>query len=172
MIAIRPARSSDTSDIARIHIDMWRLAYDGILAEDYLRQLSYSRSRMQWQIMVERHAGVLIVAESSDEGVVGFAAGGAERTGAFGVDGELTALYVLSSHHGNGIGRSLTVDMARRLAEHGRTGMVVWVLADNPAQQFYEHLDGVEAGEQTIQLGDQQYREVAYLWQDLKVLTG
>lgn len=113
-----------------------------------------------------------VVAESADDGVVGFAAGGAERTGAFGVDGELTALYVLSSHHGNGVGRSLTVDMARRIADHRRTGMVVWVLADNPARGFYEHLGGVESGEQTIHLGDQHYLEVAYVWQDLNALTG
>ncbi len=172
VIAIRPARSSDTNSIARIHIDMWRLAYEGILAEDYLRRLSYSRSRVQWQIMLERHAGVLIVAESSDDGVMGFAAGGAERTGAFGVDGELMALYVLHGHHGVGVGQNLTVDMARRLAEHGRTGMVVWVLADNPARHFYEHIGGVKVGERTIRLGDQQYREVAYVWRDLGELTG
>ena len=151
---------------------MWRVAYHGILAQDYLRQLSYSRSRLQWQIMLERHAGVLIVAESSDDGIVGFAAGGAERTGAFGVDGELMALYVLSSRHGNGFGRRLTVDMAQRLAEHERTGMVVWVLADNPTRGFYEHLGGAAAGEQTIQLGDKQCLEVAYLWRDLSELTG
>ena len=172
MISIRPARSSDTIDIARIHIDMWRLAYEGILSEEYLRRLSYSRSRMQWQIMVERHANVLIVAESSEDGVVGFAAGGAERTGAFGVDGELMALYVLSGHHGIGIGRNLIEDMARRIAENGRTGMVVWVLADNPARHFYEHIGGTEAGEQTIELGDQHYMEKAYVWRDLKTLTG
>ena len=172
MIAIRPARSSDTHDIARIHIDMWRVAYDGIIAEDYLRELSYSRSQLQWQIMVERHAGVLIVAESSEDGVIGFAAGGTERSGAFGVDGELMALYVLSSHHGNGVGRRLTVDMARRLAETGRTGMVVWVLADNPARHFYEHLGGESAGEQSVQVGEKKFLEIAYVWRDLTTLIG
>ena len=172
MIAIRPAGSADAPDIARIHIDMWRLAYKGILSEEYLRQLSYSRIRMHWQIMIERHSGVLIVGESSDDGIIGFAAGGAERTGAFGVDGELMALYVLSSHHRNGIGRSLTVDMARRLADHGRTGMVVWVLADNPARDFYEHLGAAESAEQSISIGDRDYLEVAYVWHDFNVLIG
>jgi ribosomal protein S18 acetylase RimI-like enzyme len=74
-------------------------------------------------------APVLIVAESSDDGIVG-------------VDGELMALYVLESQHGNGFGRRLTVVMARRLADNGRTGMMVWVLADNPAPHFYERLGG------------------------------
>jgi len=172
MISIRTATSKDTADIARIHIDMWRVAYSNILAEDYLRELSYSRSRLQWQILLERHAGVLVVADSTEDGIVGFAAGGAERTGAFGVDGELMALYVLASHHGQGIGRKLTVDLARRLGDNGRTGMIVWVLADNPARDFYEHLGGTPAGEQLIAVGDQHYSEVAYVWEDLTTLIG
>lgn len=172
MISIRSAESRDTADIARIHIDMWRIAYDGILAEDYLRELSYSRSRLQWQIMLQRHSGVLLVADSTEDGVVGFAAGGAERTGAFGVDGELMALYVLSSHQGEGIGRHLTTDMARRLGENGRTGMVVWVLANNPARDFYAHLGAIEVGEQLINVGEQEVREVAFVWEDLATLIG
>jgi ribosomal protein S18 acetylase RimI-like enzyme len=172
VIAIRPAGRNDTPDIARIHIDMWRLAYDGILSEEYLRELSYSRSQMQWQIMVERHAGVLLVAESSDEGVVGFAAGGAGSTAGLGVDAEIMALYVLSSQQRNGTGKALTIDMARRLGDHGRKGLFVWVLADNPARRFYEHLGGTEVAEQTITVGDRECLEVAYVWQDLAVLIG
>jgi ribosomal protein S18 acetylase RimI-like enzyme len=170
MVEVRPARPYDTADIARIHIDMWRLAYDGILADEYLRGLSYTRSRVQWQVMLERHAGVLLVAESSDDGVVGFAAGGSARTSEFGVDGELAALYVLASHQGQGVGRDLTVEMARALHENGRSGMLVWVLADNPARDFYEHLGATEAGNQTIEIGDQGYVEVAYVWRDLSLL--
>jgi ribosomal protein S18 acetylase RimI-like enzyme len=172
MTSIRQATSKDTAAIARIHIDMWRIAYDGILAENYLRELSYSRSRLQWQILLERHAGVLLVADSTEDGVVGFAAGGAERTGAFGVDGELMALYVLTSHQRQGIGSKLTVDMARRLGDNGRKGMIVWVLSDNPACRFYTTLGAIEAGEQLVGVGDQQYRETAYIWEDLTTLIG
>ena len=170
MVSIRPARESDVSSIARIHIDMWRVAYDGILNDEYLRHLSYSRSGIQWQAFLDRHAGVLLVADSTNDGVVGFAAGGAERTGQYGVGGELMALYVLASHHGNGIGRRLTEDMARRLRDHGRAGMLVWVLADNSAATFYEHLGGDEVASRLIKIGEQSYQELAYAWPDLSDL--
>lgn len=77
------------------------------------------------------------------------------------------ALYVLSRHHGEGIGRHLTTHMARTLGKNGREGMIVWVLADNPARDFYEHRGAIEAGEQIVTVGDQEYREIAFVWQDL-----
>ena len=172
MITIRRAHPRDTIDVARIHIDMWRVAYAELLDPGFLRELSYSRSRLQWQAMIERHSGVLLVAESNDDGVVGFAAGGAERTRAFDVDGELMALYVLAGHQGEGIGRALLTRMAKELLENGREGMVVWVLADNPARHFYEHLGGKPAGEQRLQVGNQSVLERAYLWRDLRTLSG
>lgn len=164
---IRHARPKDTASIARIHIDMWRVAYAEILDPEFLRNLSYSRSKRQWEAMIERHSGTLLVAESSEDGVIGFAAGGPERTGAFDVDGELMALYVLSSHHGGGIGRSLLRGMAKELHENGRNGMVVWVLADNPARDFYERMGGEQAGEQRLAVGNRSVLEQAYLWRDL-----
>lgn len=171
MTLVRHARHQDVSDIARIHVDMWRVAYAELLANDFLRQLSYRRSRLQWEHMIDRHSGVLLVAESSEDGVVGFAAGGAERSRGFEVDGELTALYVLASHHGQGIGTALVRKMAFQLGENGRNGMVVWVLSDNPARGFYERLGGRPAGEQRLRVGEESVREQAYIWDDLRELS-
>jgi ribosomal protein S18 acetylase RimI-like enzyme len=172
MFMIRTARREDAREIARIHIDMWRLAYAELLDPDFLRQLSYQRSTRQWESMLQRHNGVLLVAESADDGIVGFAAGGAERTRSFDVDGELMALYVLASHHRSGVGRSLVREMARELMENGRNGMVVWVLQDNPAEGFYEHLGATPAGEQELELGERRVVEHAYVWHNLEVLSG
>jgi len=172
MTLVRNAAHRDTADIARIHVDMWRVAYAELLETDFLRQLSYRRSRLQWDLMLERHSGVLLVAESSDDGIVGFAAGGAERSRSFEVDGELTALYVLASHHGRGIGTALVRRMAFQLAENGRSGLVVWVLSDNPARGFYERLGGQPGGEQRLNVGNRSVLESAYVWTDLAELGG
>jgi ribosomal protein S18 acetylase RimI-like enzyme len=167
MISIRRAKENDTAAIARIHIDMWRVAYDEILSPDFLRSLSYSRSKSQWQSVLERHANVLYVADSPHDGVVGFAAGGAERTRAFNVDGELMALYVLTSAHGRGAGSGLTRAVAQDLHENGRNGMVVWVLADNSARRFYEHLGARETLRSPMSLAGTTVERVAYVWDDL-----
>lgn len=164
---MRAARETDTTAIARIHIDMWRVAYDGILSPEFLRSLSYSRSKAQWQSILDRHSNVLYVAETPEEGIVGFAAGGAERTRAFDVDGELMALYVLSSSQRRGMGRALTLAVARELHDNGRDGMMVWVLADNDAKRFYRQMGARESLRAPIQIADATVERIAFVWPDL-----
>ncbi len=171
MIVIRHARRNDVPNIARIHIDMWRVAYAELLPPGFLRQLSYSRSRLQWEALLERHSGILLVAESNEDGIVGFAAGGAERTRSFAVDGELMALYVLAGHQGSGVGSALLRRIAGELDANGRNGMVVWVLAGNPATEFYAHLGGEPAGEQRLEIEDESIPERAYVFRDLRALA-
>ena len=48
------------------------------------------------------------------------------------VDGELYLLYLLRTHHGQGIGRALFDACHLELARRGHHGMLVWVLAWQP----------------------------------------
>jgi hypothetical protein len=57
------------------------------------------------------------------------------------------------------------------LIDNGRSGMVVWVLADNPARRFYERLGGKPAGEQRLRVGGSPVVERAYVWQNLDELV-
>ncbi len=172
MTIVRPARATDTAAIARIHIDMWRIAYADTLDAAFLRRLSYRRSQAQWDAIIARHSGVLAVADSTEDGIVGFASGGAERTRAFAVDGELMALYVLTSAQGCGVGRQLLRSVASQLRDNGRTGMLTWVLADNDARGFYARLGAKPALTAPIQLGDTAVERVAYVWDGWEVLLG
>ena len=56
------------------------------------------------------------------------------------------------------------------MAQAGFTSMCVWVLARNPAREFYEHLGGVELSSRDIGLGGRQLEEICYLWPDLRRL--
>ena len=82
------------------------------------------------------------------------------------VTGELYLLYVLRASHGRGVGRALFDACYYELARCGHRGLLVWVLADNPARGFYERLGGELCGESTVTLARAKLREVAYLWRD------
>lgn len=164
---IRPARTGDASDIARVDVDTWRCTYDGILSESLLSGLSYSRRRIHWQAMLDRREGLVLIAESDADGAVGFAAAGPERSGEHGADAEVYELYLLPSHQGNGVGRRLVQITAARLASIGYGSLIVWVLADNPARGFYEHIHGTEVATRRAQVGNDYHREVAYLWPEI-----
>lgn len=170
MYVIRPAKLIDVPDIARIDVDTWRCTYKDILSEALLEGLSYARRSEHWRSILERRSGIVLVAESHEDGVVGFASAGGERTGDHGADAEIYELYLLPSHQGNGIGRRLVQVTATRLAVLGHRSLLVWVLAENPSRRFYEHISGSEVATRRAQVGYDYHREVAYLWSDISVV--
>jgi GNAT superfamily N-acetyltransferase len=139
----------------------------------YLTALSYDQHVQQWESSLEtvRSSEVILVAEDPGYSIVGFASGGHERSGDSAYSGELYTIYLLASYQGRGVGRWLTVEVARRLLQMGHTSMVVWVLAANPACAFYAALGGQRLQEKTITIGGRELAEVAYGWRDLRSLA-
>ncbi|WP_290757672.1 MULTISPECIES: GNAT family N-acetyltransferase [unclassified Exiguobacterium] len=143
---IREARLEDASTIARVHIDVWRETYQGIIPDSYLAQLSYAKRTKQWeQALIDQR---VYVVELEDE-VVGFAQGGPNRRDAR--EGELYAIYVLRASQGQGLGKALFQRIIEDLAEY--EAMQVSVLRDNPACQFYERFGGQVFEESMIERG-------------------
>lgn len=171
-VNIRRAVLADVGGIARVHVATWRAAYAGILAADFLAQLSEERRGQQWQRYLadaDRHA--VFVAEDDAGQVVGFAACGPVQTPVEGCTGEVHALYVLPEAQRSGLGRALVAAATDWLRSTGRHTLAIWVLRDNtPARHFYEALGGQLVAEQDIQIGEQTVREVCYRWLDTDAL--
>lgn len=162
-LVIRRAGAADAAAIARIQVQSWRETYGGIVPQAYLDQLSAGREERQWRRGLGT-GGWAFVAEWESQ-VVGFASGGLSRARRD-ITGELFVLYLLRGFHRRGVGRALFDACHYELARCGHHGLLVWVLADNPARGFYERLGGVEAGESHVQVGGARLREVAYVWTD------
>lgn len=164
---VREAAPADIPAIARVHVDTWRAAYRGIVPDDHLDGLSYADRERLWTVALKpSNPTVVSVAEDEAGRVVGFAAGGPERSGDPDHRGEVYAIYVDASAQGHGLGRRLVADIARRLAGAGLTSLLIWVLADNPARGFYEALGGRYVRAQPVAMGDATLDEVAYGWSD------
>lgn len=162
-LVIRRAQSGDVAGIAQVHVQSWRESYRGIIRQSYLDGLSLPAHERQWRRSLG-DGGWAFVAEWRQE-LVGFASGGLSRTRKD-VSGELYVLYVLKSVQGRGIGRALFDACHLELARCGHHGVLVWVLADNPARGFYEHLGGEPAGESMVDIAGTRLPEVAYMWRD------
>ncbi|MCY4498396.1 MAG: GNAT family N-acetyltransferase [Rhodospirillaceae bacterium] len=102
--------------------------------------------------------------------VIGFSAFGPAREEGFSRRGEIYTLYLLDAYQRCGLGRRLLSASADDMVQAGFTSMCVWVLARNPAREFYEHLGGVELSSRDIGLGGRQLEEICYLWPDLRRL--
>ena len=55
--------------------------------------------------------------------------------------------------------------------QEGLHSLLVWVLANNPSQDFYSALGGQRVYEQEITIGGARLVEVAYGWLDIRELV-
>jgi GNAT superfamily N-acetyltransferase len=163
---IRVATVADVAAIARVHVDSWRTTYKGIVPEGFLANLAYEHREPLWRDALSKSASrsVVYVAEDLDGHIIGFAAGGPERSGDTVYTGELYAIYLLDGWQRQGIGRQLTVTLVRQLVQAGFASLLIWVLAENPSRRFYEALGGQQVREQPVTIGGVQLIEVAYGW--------
>jgi ribosomal protein S18 acetylase RimI-like enzyme len=171
---VREAKIADAPAIARVNLDTWRTAYRKFLPADYLAQLSYQKRESNWQEIlsnVKNTGDFVCVAQNESGQIVGFAAGGCERTGKYAYQGELFAIYILEEYQRQGIGRQLVRAVAIKLAELNLNSMLVWVLGDNSACRFYEFLGAEKVEEKQTSRAGAALKEIAYGWTDSAVLT-
>ena len=170
---VREAKIADAPAIARVNLDTWRTAYRKIVPADYLAQLSYQKRENNWQDIlsnVKNTGDFVCVAENDSEQIVGFAAGGCERTGKYAYQGELFAIYILEEYQRQGIGQQLVRAVVTKLTESSLNSMLVWVLGDNSACKFYEFLGGEKVDEHPTNKAGVAVKETAYGWNDLALL--
>ena len=166
---IREATHNDIPALAKVHVDTWRTAYRGIMPDEYLANLSYEQRENFWSKILSgapENGYFTYVAEDESGEVIGFASGGEEPLGDPVYKGDLKAIYILQNHQGKGIGRCLMQAFAKKLHLLGIDTMLVWVLADNSACQFYAALGGNPVHEKEMEFGGKSLIEVAYGWMD------
>jgi len=166
-IAIRQACIDDAAAIARVQIASWRTTYRGIVPNRYLESLDVEVRTARWKEAFAAPMAVLFVAEAEGE-IFGFISGGKLREPIGDCDGELYAIYLLREWQGQGIGRRLTQKLAAALLGAGYQSMAVWVLARNPAVDFYKRLGALPLAAKTIEIGGAQLEEVALGWPHLE----
>jgi ribosomal protein S18 acetylase RimI-like enzyme len=169
---IRSASEEDIPAIARVHVESWKMAYRGIVADSFLDGLSYPKHEARHQRLMSQVGAIYFVAEMPGDGIVGFLSGGPEPSGDLGFPAELYAIYMLEEHRRHGIGLALVRQWAARLRQVDMNSALVWVLAENtPAKAFYERLGARYLRESTIEIGHVPLRELAYGWDDLSAIT-
>ena len=170
---IRLAHIDDADGLARVHVDSWRAAYQGIVPAEHLASLSCEKRASRWRESLSNanSASFVYVAQDDDGTIIGFAGGGLERDGDPNYLGELYAIYLHPDYLRRGIGRQLVKTAVRRLIEMGLTSMLIWVLAQNSSRQFYEALGGKYLYEKTIKIGGASLIDVAYGWLDIHTLA-
>lgn len=135
MVTVRPATLADAPEIAAVHVETWRAAYTGLIAEDVIAGFDIETRKRLWSEALSREPrpGSAVFVAEADGTVVGFVAVGAGDDA-----GELYAIYVTPGHWGTGAGRALIARGEESLRESGFAEARLWVLDGNErAERFY-----------------------------------
>jgi ribosomal protein S18 acetylase RimI-like enzyme len=163
---IRTATPADAQALTAVHVATWRVAYRGLVPDDFLDALPEDRWRAGWERMLADQVWPTLLAETDDGGLVGFVAfrptrdEDADPTST----GEVTGLYVAPEHWDTGVGRALMAAAVERLQAAGYRRATLWVLAGNArGRRFYERAGWTPDGTaKELTLGGAVLTEVRY----------
>lgn len=176
-VTLRKAAPKDAVALGALHVASWHETYTGIFPDEMLAGLSVDARTAMWDKILgapdEFGCAAVFVAE--DNGcVIGFGSCGQQQEDALrdkGFSGEFSEIYVLRSHQGRGVGRSIITAMSNELSTVGHIAACLWVLRQNaPARAFYERLGGIVVDEKIDERSNAPFIEDAYGWRDLSSL--
>jgi len=177
-VGLRPAVLTDAAAIGAVHVQSWRETYAGLLPEAMLAELSVERWAAMWGELLgdpATAASMTIVVAENESRIVGIGGCGPQRDEALaksGFTGEFGMIYVLRSHQGRGLGRSIMASLAWSLAKLGHEKASLWVFRENErARRFYERLGGTIVGEKAGERNGTVLVDLAYGWSDLSGLA-
>jgi GNAT superfamily N-acetyltransferase len=167
LATLRDATEHDSAAIARLHADSWRSAYRGILSDDYLDNRAHSERGALWQARFSEKANkpFFVILAEIDGQLAGFACVFPNEDPTFG--SFLDNLHVTPERTGQGIGRLLLNDAARRLVADGTGGgLYLWVIEQNSrARQFYARAGATEVETALLPMPDGgRHTEVRCYW--------
>lgn len=162
-IELRRARQDDALNVAGVHLGSWRVAYRGVIPDDYLDALDVAERASRYSFELDGPDDPDTWVALTGGSVLGFVTVGPSRDGAART-GEVMALYVDPRRWRTGTGSRLMAVGEERLADCGFVRAVLWVLERNPrARAFYEAVGWRPDGETTtVELGGRELVELRY----------
>ena len=156
---IRYYEKEDIEQIAKIIDEDWKIAFKGIIDEDYLKNLNYKDREKRIRDKYQKEKAIVY----DDNGTIkGFCRFGENRDDEKEL-AEIYALYVKNDERRTGIGEKLITKAKEILKERGYEEVLLWCLEENKnARNFYEKVGGKLYKERLFKIGNIYYNEVSY----------
>jgi ribosomal protein S18 acetylase RimI-like enzyme len=175
MLTIRPATPVDADAIGRVHVQVWRETYPGIVPQKVLDNMSVDRRTNRWRdVLTNLPTEQFVWLAKENHDLLGFCGGGPAREAHLGQPAEIFMINIVRSAHRKGAGRALMRHAAQSLLDRGHTSAGLWVFVENHnARAFYRRLGGVETDiRQDAGFDGEKRPELAVHWADLGLLAG
>jgi ribosomal protein S18 acetylase RimI-like enzyme len=164
MTEIRWAQLEDIQDLGYVHSEAYRNAYQGIVPDEYLNQVTPKvRERYFYNALIQGTESIAIVLiDNKAVGCMMLKACSDDDMQKY--SGEISAIYLLQNYRGIGLGRQLLNWGLEKLKDLGFRTAVLWVLKENKnAIRFYEQQGFVHDGIDRIITRGRKLIQVRYL---------
>ena len=166
-VVIRPVRADDDrEEISNIFEQSWKMAYEGIVPEEYMSSIPAG----EWAGNIDDPDWKHIVCEL-DGKLIGTASVCRSRFEEYPDAGEIVSIYMLPEYTGKGYGKLLLNEASKVLKYYGFNEIFLWVLEDNKnARRFYES-QGFSLADGTLDLTicGKPLKEVRYVKKTVSV---
>ncbi|PKR76799.1 GNAT family N-acetyltransferase [Halalkalibacillus sediminis] len=170
---IREADSTDARGIAKVHVDSWRTTYRNVVPDSFLERISYDQRTELWINNISKETSEsahIFVAENEEKEIVGFSSIGKRDTNRVEDSGDLTAIYLLESYQGKGIGKQLLKTSFEKFRGLDINRVFVEVLEDNQSRYFYESNGAQFIRRETVKIADKELNLLIYEWNNLRAV--
>lgn len=155
---IRFYKENEIEQIAKIIDEDWKIAYKGIINQEYLDSLNYKDREKRIREKYKKEKGIVYVEDNLVKGYCRFGQSKEEKE-----LGEVYALYVKNEFRKFGIGKKLLEKAEEMLKNNGYKEMIIWCLQENKiGRNFYEKQGGILYKERKFKIGNKYYDEVSY----------
>lgn len=163
IICIREAQDSDYPEITEVSIRVWRHAYQGIIDQSFLDNISFEQ-RLKNRVQLSEPGRYSLIAAYHNK-IIGFCDFGISRHPHY-AKGEIYAIYVLPEYQRIGVGYLLLQQAINRLTQEHLMPCIVIALEQNlSAQQFYEGMGFIFIDKIDANIGNKEYLEKVYISQ-------
>ena len=139
-----------------------------MVADEYLASLSVEKRLKAFeQKFSDGTFYKILVAETSEHQIVGFADFGAVRNKRL-FDIEIYAFYLLQEFQRQGIGEKLFGACQKEILANGFNSMCLDALEISPYRKFYEKMGGEIVDKDNYEMAGIDYKTVVYGWKNLK----
>ena len=156
---IRQMKKEEIDEIGRIYALSWKSAYQGIVPQDYLDEITEKR----WSFLADnpRKSYVLI----DEDKLIGTSSVDPGRDESMSHWGEIISIYLLPESFGKGYGKLLLDFSVNELRSRGFNKIYLWTLEQNyRARSFYEKNGFLHDGATMLcEVGGEKLTEVRYI---------
>lgn len=150
----------DLKALGELYARSWKVAYKGIMPQDYLDSLTSDR----WAAFLglDRFTIYVIFDEGEYKGAISYSAA---RDKGFDGWAEIVSVYLQPEYYGTGIAEPLFRSAEQALMQEGYRDVYLWVLEKNArAQRFYEK-QGLSPNGDSIDtiFGDTRLKEIRFV---------